>query len=380
MCRGNDGAEAQRRSARSRIVRFDVRLAAAAGVLLGLCGIAATARAAQHLYHINEVFTTADGSVQFIELVGEANGQGRFANLSLCAGDPTIPAGQPGRQCFRFTMNLADTQTAGRSLLFTSRAYADAASAQGLPAPDFVLEGPDIDASRPFFDPAGDQIDFLPEDARTDVVIFPKFPDDGVTSFNGPFTTRTNANMRRPMDFGLAPNSPTNFSGETGRIDGAAASADLDGDGIENALDLCPTVADRDQLDTDGDRVGDACDNCQLQFNPALAPSSGQTTTGGQIDDDADGFGNECDADFSQDGRVDARDIELFMSSMGKPALSSLCGAAGDESCARFDVFPGARVLDQQDLDAIEPLLDAAPGPKCERCPLECFGPNCGQR
>lgn len=37
---------------------------------------------------------------------------------------------------------------------------------------------------------------------------------------------------------------------------------DADGDGIETAVDLCPEVADVEQLDTDADRLGDACDAC----------------------------------------------------------------------------------------------------------------------
>jgi hypothetical protein len=35
---------------------------------------------------------------------------------------------------------------------------------------------------------------------------------------------------------------------------------DEDGDGIDDACDVCPHIADRDQADTDGDGVGDACD------------------------------------------------------------------------------------------------------------------------
>jgi hypothetical protein len=37
---------------------------------------------------------------------------------------------------------------------------------------------------------------------------------------------------------------------------------DADADGIEAAVDLCPDVADVDQLDTDADRQGDECDAC----------------------------------------------------------------------------------------------------------------------
>ena len=35
---------------------------------------------------------------------------------------------------------------------------------------------------------------------------------------------------------------------------------DEDRDGIDDGLDVCPHVADPEQLDTDGDRVGDVCD------------------------------------------------------------------------------------------------------------------------
>lgn len=40
----------------------------------------------------------------------------------------------------------------------------------------------------------------------------------------------------------------------------ASAGHDEDGDGIPDAVDVCPHIADPDQLDTDGDGVGDACD------------------------------------------------------------------------------------------------------------------------
>ncbi len=58
--------------------------------------------------------------------------------------------------------------------------------------------------------------------------------------------------------------------------------ADLDGDGVLNAADNCPTTANVDQHDEDTDAFGDLCDPC-----PHLA--------GTASDGDADGVGDACD-------------------------------------------------------------------------------------
>lgn len=60
-----------------------------------------------------------------------------------------------------------------------------------------------------------------------------------------------------------------------------APSTDRDGDGVPNASDNCPDVANPDQADEDADMLGDACDPCP--------PSSDNT------DDDGDGVANDCD-------------------------------------------------------------------------------------
>ncbi len=61
---------------------------------------------------------------------------------------------------------------------------------------------------------------------------------------------------------------------------------DLDGDGVVDVLDNCPDKINPDQLDTDEDAVGDACDTCigcQL------------CDRGPQHDEDGDTFADDCD-------------------------------------------------------------------------------------
>jgi hypothetical protein len=47
-----------------------------------------------------------------------------------------------------------------------------------------------------------------------------------------------------------------------------ACPEDDDGDGVCNANDNCPAVANADQADLDGDTVGDVCDDDDAELNP----------------------------------------------------------------------------------------------------------------
>ena len=94
--------------------------------------------------------------------------------------------------------------------------------------------------------------------------------------------------------------TPTNFSRQAGTLSGPGLSppldVDSDSDGLFDRVDNCPSLRNADQLDTDRDGVGDVCDNCVTFSNPRVSPSPGHSATGGQTDDDGDGFGNQCDA------------------------------------------------------------------------------------
>lgn len=88
------------------------------------------------------------------------------------------------------------------------------------------------------------------------------------------------------------------------------ASNDSDADGVLDASDNCPDTANSEQVDTDGDGIGDVCDddndndgildesdNCQFTANPD------------QIDTDSDGIGDACVDDDDGDGINDNVDI-----------------------------------------------------------------------
>lgn len=112
-----------------------------------------------------------------------------------------------------------------------------------------------------------------------------------------------------------------------------------DGDTIDDAVDNCPEVANEDQADTDGDGVGNACndeddtdgdeyanllDNCPDNANP------------GQEDTDGDGIGDACDP-------INNVSIDVKPGSDTNPV-----------NCKSKGVTPIAILMDQAGLEAID--------------------------
>jgi len=88
---------------------------------------------------------------------------------------------------------------------------------------------------------------------------------------------------------------------------------DSDGDGIVDVSDNCDFVVNPEQLDTDGDGIGDLCDpdldgdgvtneldNCPMDYNPD------------QANNDNDSSGDICDSDDDNDGYSDIQDFFPF--------------------------------------------------------------------
>ncbi len=207
------------------------RLAPAVAVLASAVLSGAPAQAFFHLWRFTEVFSAANGDVQFIELASSGTSE-------TVAGGATITSLATGK-VFTFPSNLSGS-TLNKRLLIATNGFG---SLTGAVTPDFTLPSTD------FFDPSGDTLTLF-QFQTIDTRSLTSVPADGVMSRHFPANT-------------VGANSPTNFSGAVGSVNVSppTLAGDFNGDGDVDGLDLVKWQADfgvtggsdaDDDLDSDG--------------------------------------------------------------------------------------------------------------------------------
>jgi len=175
-----------------------------------------------HLWRVKEIFSNADGTVQFIEL---ATCCGSTTENSLATRQVTSLSNS-----FVISSNVSGS-TLNKHLLL---ATADFAALPGAPTPDYIIPAQ-------FFSTASDTITF----AIYDSLIFSTgmLPADGSTSLNKDPDDTSDTTF-------TAVNSPTNYSGQTGSVAAVSgAPAVPDGEGGTTPVTASPLSADAATLE-----------------------------------------------------------------------------------------------------------------------------------
>jgi hypothetical protein len=166
-------------------------------------------------------------------------------------------------------------------------------SCQGQATPDseFFPHDTDVAGKRLFYLPDTDG-DFIPDDGDASGVkgdhkcsLLQSLP---YSPYNPPVNVNCDDNCPAVAN--------ANQLNTDGDASGNACDTDDDNDSILDIADNCPLVANSSQANSDGDSHGNACDNCPLITNE------------NQLDTDQDGIGDACDTDDDNDGIPDAAD------------------------------------------------------------------------
>lgn len=91
---------------------------------------------------------------------------------------------------------------------------------------------------------------------------------------------------------------------------GSSSQTDTDGDGVADSIDNCPTTQNADQLDTDSDGAGNACDSDDDNDGVPDSQDAFPLDAGESVDTDGDGIGNNADPDDDNDTILDVDDID----------------------------------------------------------------------
>lgn len=179
-------------------------LAVGLATFLSFGGSKPSAEGAFHLWHVKEVFTNSDGSVQFVEMFDSYRGETLVSGYSLTANsDGNI-------KTFTFPGNL--TRSTPGSLLIATAGFG---SLPGAVAPDFTFDQGGV--SGMFFDPNATSLTFT-FNGSGDTMTFEgeSLPKDGINLLTDAGALGV---LGSPPNISAGVNSPTNLAGNTGCVD-----------------------------------------------------------------------------------------------------------------------------------------------------------------
>jgi len=161
-------------------------LRACAALLLGLA-FATRAGATFHTYRIDQIYSDAGGSVQFVVMHESSGDDGQ----QFWSGHPFTTTTHTGATLVQYVFpnNLPGTHTANTRVLIASQGFA----ALGLVTPDYTLPNG-------FLDPAGGTVNF----ADVDMVAYAALPADGIHAIT--------------RDGTVVQNVATNFAGQSASV------------------------------------------------------------------------------------------------------------------------------------------------------------------
>ncbi len=157
--------------------------------LLGGCLAASVALANFHTYRIEEIYSNADGTIQFV-LLHESSGQNGEYRL---AGQALVATHAGRSKTFVFPNDLPSAATANRYVLIATRGYVDAAA--GVAA--FAAVPPDYVISNQFLPTDGGTLNY----AGVDAVTYGSLPTDGDQALYTPLASSQFLAQNRVRDF-----------------------------------------------------------------------------------------------------------------------------------------------------------------------------------
>ena len=173
-------------------------------MLIVLAAISGGAQASFHLWTIVQLYSNADGTVQYIELTALASGEQFLRGHTITSSQGstthsfTFPADLPGNTATTTSdpYGYYTPMTSYKSMLIGTQGFA----ALGVVAPDYVVPNG-------FLFTNGGTVNYA---ENADVWSHPSLPTDGNRALNRNGTT--------------SPNSPLNFAGDSGTIHAATAN------------------------------------------------------------------------------------------------------------------------------------------------------------